>query len=212
MKAYQILQHTPPDLIREIFHYLRTEQKEVYQTSLASLAALRKLRPVFLQRKPPEGQYAFLAKIAQLKSADSVDEHLLQLWLLKAHQKLLVDFLDGLGIKHDGEGAVDDLPESLDAKKLKKTVESLLGAHDPEVVRLYLNAFQLQRPGGWAEIAELIAGDDRLNYGTGDESAAPAAEEETKAPAPDEAADAPEEKAPARKAAKKKTAAKKSAS
>ena len=102
MKAHEIFQHASPDLIRGLFHYLRTEQKEVYRTAVATLAQGRKLRPVFITKKRPEDQYAWLAKTTALRGSDGVDEHLLQIWLLKAHQDLLVKFLDGVGIEHDG--------------------------------------------------------------------------------------------------------------
>jgi hypothetical protein len=191
MKAHQIFQLSSPEFTRGIFHYLRTEQKEVYRTALSTLATGRKLRPIFVQRKSPEQQYAWLQKTAQMKGADGVCEHLLQLWLLKAQRDLLVNFLDGVGIEHDGEGAADDLPDEIDAKKLAKTVKSLLADHDPELVRVYLHTFQLQKSGGWDVIRDLIAKEPGLQFAS--ETAAPAAvatpaKEE---PAPVEPAEAP---------------------
>lgn len=181
MKAHEIFQHASPDLILGLFHYLRTEQKEVYRTALATLAQGRKLRPVFVQKKRPEDQYAWMLKTAKLRGSDGVCEHLLQLWLLKAHQELLVKFLDGVGIEHDGEGAADDLPDEIDAKKLKQTVDALRTEYDPEVVRVYLHTFQLQKADGWEVINELIAKDPTLQLG----DAAPAAAAEQKAPPPE---------------------------
>ncbi len=181
MKAHEIFQHASPDLLRGLFHYLRTEQKEVYRTALATLAQGRKLRPVFVQKKRPEDQYTWMLKTAKLRGSDGVCEHLLQLWLLKAHQPLLVSFLDGVGIEHDGEGAADDLPDEIDDKKLKKTVDALRKDHDLEVIRVYLHTFQLQKAGGWEAISQLIAGDATLQFG--DEAPAPATEE--KAPEPE---------------------------
>lgn len=165
MKAHQIFQYSSPELTRGIFHYLRTEQKEVYRTALSTLATGRKLRPIFVQRKSPEQQYAWLQKTVPMKGSDGVCEHLLQLWLLKAHGPLLVKFLDGVGIAHDGEGAADDLPDEIDAKKLASTVKSLLADHDPEVVRVYLHTFQLQKAGGWDAIRDLIEKDPSLQLG-----------------------------------------------
>ena len=184
MKAYQIFQNLSPELAREVFHYLRTEQREVYQSAVASLAGQRKLRPVFIQRKPPEQQYAWLAKTTKLKSTDEIDQHLLQLWLLKAHQAMLIEFLEGVGIEHDGEGAADDLPDSLDAKKLAKTVDAMLADNDPELVTTYLYTFQLQTETGWQEITDLIASDDRLGWAGEETEADEKAPELAKAVAP----------------------------
>ena len=191
MKAHEIFQHASSDLTRNLFHYLRTEQKEVYQTAVATLAQGRKLRPVFIQRKRPEDQYVWLQKTTKLRGSEGVDEHLLQLWLLKAHQDLLVAFLDGVGIEHDGEGAADDLPEEIDAKKLKTTIDSLLKDHDAELIRIYLHTFQLQKTGGWETIDELIASDDRLRFES------EAKEEPAPTPAPaEEPQEAAEDSAP----------------
>jgi len=190
MKAHQIFQEIQPETAQSVFQYLRDEQREVYSASLATLAQNRKLRPVFIQRKPAPQQIEWLVKNIRLKGSDEIAEHVVQLWLMKAHQPVLTDFLDGLGIEHDGEGAADDIPDEIDAKKLKKTVDGLLTKHDPEIVQIYIHVFQLQQPEGWPEIVELIESNPALQFG---EPEAPAAEE----PAKEE----PTKKAPAKKAA-----------
>ncbi|MDF1860720.1 MAG: hypothetical protein P1U87_10935 [Verrucomicrobiales bacterium] len=177
MKAYEIFQGMSPETAASVFQYLRDEQREVYTASLSTLAGNRKLRPVFVQRKPAADQIAWLSKNISLRGSDEIAEHVVQLWLMKAHQELLVQFLDGVGIEHDGEGAAEDLPEELDAKKLKSTVTKLLKDHDPEVVRVYLHVFQLQRPEGWAALNELVAETPELQFGSEE---APAKEEPVK--------------------------------
>lgn len=164
MKAYQIFQHISPELATEIFSYLRREEKETFQGLVASLAEQRKLRPIFVLKKTPADQVSWLCKTAQLKFADGVDEHVLQIWLLKQQRALLIDFLDAMGIEHDGEGSVDNLPDSLDADKLKSTAELLLENHPEEIVKIYLHVFQLQRQGGWPTLGELLENDDRLCF------------------------------------------------
>lgn len=171
MKSYEIFQEMNPETVVSVFQYLRDEQREVYTASLSSLASSRKLRPVFVQRKPAAAQIDWLAKNIKLKGSEEIAEHVIQLWLMKAHQDMLVTFLDGVGIEHDGEGAAEDLPEELNAKKLKSTVTKLLKAHDPEAVRIYLHVFQLQRPGGWDELTKLIAETPELQFGAAEEPA-----------------------------------------
>ncbi|MAS96305.1 MAG: hypothetical protein CMO55_24135 [Verrucomicrobiales bacterium] len=177
MKAYEMFQEMKPETAVSVFQYLRDEQREVYSASLASLAANRKLRPVFIQRKPAPAQIEWMAKNIRLKGSNEIAEHVLQLWLMKAHQDMLTTFLDGLGIEHDGEGAAEDLPEDIDAKKLKTTVTKLLKDNDPEVVAVYLHTFQLQRSEGWPEITELIAATPELQLGEVKETPEPEAEE-----------------------------------
>mgnify|MGYP000879397274 CR=1 FL=1 len=199
-QAYEIFQEIKPETALSVFQYLRDEQREVYKATLASLAKERRLRPVFIQRKPVAEQIDWMLKNVKWRGGSEVAAQVLQLWLLKAHQPLLTAFLDGLGIAHDGEGAADDLPDTLDAKKLKSTVAALVKQFDPEVVAIYLRIFQTQKAGGWPELAERIDSAPELRLGAAppEPESAPAAEE---APAA-EAEEAPKKKAPAKKTAK----------
>lgn len=171
IKANEVFQKIAPETAVSIYQYLREEQREAYTTALASLAANRKLRPVFVQRKPAADQIAWLVKQSQLRTSVDIAEHVLQLWLMKAHQPMLVEFLDAMEIPHDGEGAAEDLPETLDGKKLAAAAKTLLASHDAEAVRIYLNVFQSQRPGGWEELAALI--NETPEFGFEEEAPAP---------------------------------------
>lgn len=186
--ANEIFQDLKPETAVSVFQYLRDEQRDVYKASLASLAANRKLRPVFIQRKPTREQIDWLVKNVKLRGSVEIATQVLQLWLLKAHPDLLTRFLDGLGIEHDGEGAAEDIPDELDAKKLKSTVADLLQNHDPELVRIYLHIFQLQRTGGWEELTALIESTPELRFDAAE-------------PAPATESPAKTKKAPAKKKA-----------
>jgi hypothetical protein len=76
-----------------------------------------------------------------------------------------VAFLDAAGIKHDGKGQVDDLPETLDAKQVKAGLEAMLKDHPPEHVSVYFHVFQLQRAGGWPAVAEALEKNEALKLG-----------------------------------------------
>jgi hypothetical protein len=178
--ANEIFQEMKPETAASVFQYLRDEQREVYKASITSLAANRKLRPVFVQRKPTPEQIDWLVKNVKLRGSVEIATQVLQLWLLKAHPALLTSFLDGLGIEHDGEGAADDIPDNLDAKKLKSTVNDLLKNHDPELLRIYLHIFQLQRANGWEELTALIEATPELQFGDAVAVATPAEEKPAK--------------------------------
>lgn len=186
MKAHQIFQEIQDETARSVFQYLRDEQREVYSASLATLAQNRKLRPVFIQRKPAPQQIDWLVKNVRLKGSDEIAEHVIQLWLMKGHQDLLIDFLDGMDIEHDGEGAAEDLPDEIDEKKLKKTVDTLLGKYDEELVRIYIHVFQLQQPEGWPEIEKLIESTPALQFGEAEAAPEPAKEAPAKKAEPAE--------------------------
>ena len=78
---------------------------------------------------------------------------------------MLTSFLDKLEIEHDGEGSVEgDLPDQLDAEKLKEAVEEMIEKNSEEEVKIYLTLFQAQRPDGWTELQSLIDADERLSF------------------------------------------------
>ena len=163
MKAHQIYQTIDPAVIEDMFRWMRTEERNLYKTTLSSLGQARKLRLVFLQKKSVDDQIAFMHKILKLKTQDLVGEHLLQVWFMKGHQDLLRTFCDRMEIEHDGNGqVVGDLPETLDDTKLASTIDRLLEMFDPKVVALYFQVFNLQTATGWDNLTKILEEDDRL--------------------------------------------------
>lgn len=163
MKAYEIYQEVDSALVVEMCQWLRSNEKELYNNALGSLAANRKLRPIFVQRKKPNDQAVWLHKTLKLRTSDTVGEHLFQVWFMKGQKEILKSFCDGMGIGHDGEGQVEgDLPETLDADKLKSTIDTLLGDNDAKLIAVYLHIFNLQTQAGWQSLTEALASDERL--------------------------------------------------
>ena len=92
------------------------------------MASNRKLRPVFVEKKPLVEQYAWIHKTLKVKACDTIGEHLLQAYLMAGQQSLLGMFCDGMGIPHDGKGSVvGDLPKELDSERLASTIDRLVG-------------------------------------------------------------------------------------
>ncbi|MEY4483298.1 MAG: hypothetical protein RL693_750 [Verrucomicrobiota bacterium] len=165
MKAHQLIAVISPALKLEITSYLQKETREAYRTSLYSLAAQRKLRPQYIQAKSREQQGEWLMEQLKLRTNDGVGEQLLQLWLLKAKTPMLVSFLDAAGIKHDGEGQVDDLPDVLTKEQVDAGIDAMLKENPPEHIAVYLRLFQLQRPEGWPTVAEALEKRSELKLG-----------------------------------------------
>ena len=57
---------------------------------------------------------------------------------------------------------MEELPDDLEADKVKEAVDKLLAAYPGEEVTLYLHLFQLQRSKGWEAIADILENDKRL--------------------------------------------------
>ena len=166
MNAFELFTAVKPSVVQDMFMWMRDTDRKLYSTALGSLASNRKLRPAFIQKKPVVEQIGWMHKTLQLKSSDMIGEHLLQVYFMQGQKEMLAQFCDGLEIPHDGEGQVEaELPETLDADKLKSAIDSLLEKYDPALVTLYLHTFNIQTPDGWEELSKALATDDRLKLG-----------------------------------------------
>ena len=165
MKAHQIIAALSPNLKKEVTSYLQKETRDAFRTALLSVGQQKKLRPQYFQNKSREEQGTWLMEQMKTKTFDAVAEQLLQLWLLKGKVDMLTAFLDATGIKHDGKGQVDDLPEDLTTEQVTAGVDAMLKDHPGEEVGLYLNLFQLQREGGWPAITEALEKRSELKLG-----------------------------------------------
>jgi len=161
MTAHEIFQTLADERASSILNDVREMEPNSFKATLLTIAQHRRLRPVFVQKKPRPEQGAWLVKNLRMKSEDAIAEHILQIYLMKKHPDMLITFLDAAGIEHDGEGMIEDLPEELKADKVKAGADAIFGKFEQADASLYLHVFQMQVDGGWPEIAELLENDDR---------------------------------------------------
>lgn len=162
MKCYEIFGRCSPELVNEIFSHLLEHEKAVYKAAIHNLAAQRKLRPVFVERKPKLERHLWLQQALSRKPADEFAAQLLQIWLLGAERDMICRFLDSIGVPHDGKGLVENLPAEPSKEVLERAIGELLEKHRHEVVAVYLNAFQVMDEKGWETLATLLESDPRL--------------------------------------------------
>ena len=164
LTAHEIFGFMSPALSAEIVAQTHEADKQIYRAVLAGIAEAKKVRPVFLERKPRADQHKEMVSMLTKPRLDTLALQLLQNWLLKHQTAMLTDFLDALGIKHD-KGAVEDLPEKMDDEKLKSAVEKLLAKFPKENVAVYLRAFNDLNQAKWQNLAEMLDKDQRLQLG-----------------------------------------------
>ncbi len=163
MKSHELFQNMSPTLATEILSYLQKEQTPVFKSVVQTLAGQRKLRPVFIERKPPPERYAWIKTALSRKPSDTLAAHLLQAWLLGAQKAMLCDFLDSLGVARDEDGTVEQLPESPPKEKLRATIDQLLAKYPAEAVAVYLHAFHdMDSTVSWPPLGEVLVEDERL--------------------------------------------------
>lgn len=162
LKPHEIFAQMPAPVAEALFGFIAEHEKALYKGTIDTLARQRKLRPVFVERKPRADRHAWMRDVVGRKVNESVAAHLLQIWLVRAHSKLLCDFLDGLGIAHDENGTIEQLPPAPEKAKLSAVLDDLSAKHDPTVIAVYLHAFQALDDNGWTTLDELLAEDPRL--------------------------------------------------
>lgn len=163
MKAHELYTAVDPAIVTQILDWFRANDRNVYRSAIATLAANRKLRPVFVEKKSLTEQYAWIHKTLKLKPCDTIGEHLLQAYLMAGQQSLLAMFCDGMGIPHDGKGSVvGDLPKKLDQARLDSTIERLADIFEHKLLAVYLHCFNMQVPEGWPELTAKLESDERL--------------------------------------------------
>ncbi|MCX6966816.1 MAG: hypothetical protein NTZ46_03385 [Verrucomicrobia bacterium] len=166
MAPHEIFSKMTPGVSAQIFSFLFEKEKPLYKATIDALAKKRNLRPVFIERKPRDERFAWLKDSLSRAVNDGVAAHLLQVWLIGTQSALLCDFLDALGIAHDENGTVEQLPPAPAKEQLAGAVETLLAKHDAEHVTIYLHSFQaLHEEGGWPTLGEVLATDARLKLG-----------------------------------------------
>lgn len=127
------------------------------------LATRRKLRPVFVERKPrPERNLWIKDALSKPPNADLALETL-QIWTLGHNEILVCDFLDALAIPHNGKGLIDDLPGEPGVAVVIAAFEKVVSAHPAIPVFVYLHLFCGMSPDGWPVLKRLLAGDSRLS-------------------------------------------------
>ena len=119
---------------------------------------------MFLERQPRAERHRAMLPVLARPELNMIAGNLVSGWLVKNQQALLVDFLTALGIPHQ-KGVVEDLPEKIEDDALRNAVDLLLGKHSPEVVALYLRAFNDMNEANWPNLQRLLAEDARLKLG-----------------------------------------------
>lgn len=162
MTAHELFGHMPAGQAGDIFHWFHDQDRAGYRACVGLLAKRRKLRPVFVERRPRDERHAWMKEsLARPANSDLAGE-ILQGWILGANSKMVLDFLDQLKIAHDGKGLIEDLPAEPPAEEITRAVEKLFETNPPAVVMIYLNLFAGMDISNWPTLKALVATDPRL--------------------------------------------------
>jgi hypothetical protein len=164
LSSHELFGFMSPALAVRIIDCAHQNNKELYRTALATVAEARKLRPAFFERTPRATRHAEMAVVLARPRLELISANLLRDWLMKNQTAMLADFLDTLGVAHK-DGAVDDLPQTVEDAPLQAAVEKLLTKYPPEEVSVYLNAFYTMNNVRWPNLEKMLKTDPRLQFG-----------------------------------------------
>ena len=163
LQPHEIVARFSPALTEQMFAFLYDKERKLYRATIESLAKQRNFRPVFVEKMAAPKRHAWMKEQLGKVVNSAVSAHVLQIFFVGGHSDLLCDFLDSLGIKHDENGTIEELPPAPDKESVKKAAEAILAKHDPALVAAYLHTFQaLDDAGGWPSLEELLGEDERL--------------------------------------------------
>lgn len=164
LKSHELFGFMSRALAGEILHFAFESEKPTYKATLAAVAQSRHLRPVFMERQPRVQRDETILNSLSRPALDMAAGTLIRTWLVKKYTAMLEDFLNALEIKNE-KGVVDDLPDSMDDAKLKSAIDVIVAKYPPEVVAVYLNAFNDMNEANWANLKTLLENDPRLQLG-----------------------------------------------
>lgn len=163
MKAHELFQRMSPAVAAEVFGFLHKEEKPVYKAAIQGLANQRNLRSVFIERKPPNERHPWMQEALGRPRSHALASHLLQAWLLGANKEMLCDFLGALGIAHEPDGTVENLPPCPPKEAVQTAVDQLLAKYPAQSVAIYLHAFRdMDSAVQWPALNEILSEDARL--------------------------------------------------
>jgi hypothetical protein len=153
-----------PALAVRVIEFAHDNNKDLYRTALYAVAESKKLRPTFFERTPRTARHQEMAAMLARPRLELIAANLLREWLMKQQTGMLANFMDALGIAHK-DGAVDELPTSVEDAKLSAAVENLLAKFPAEEVAVYLNAFYTMNEIRWLNLESVLKTDPRLQFG-----------------------------------------------
>jgi hypothetical protein len=166
LTSHELLGFMSPPLANDILNFAYESDKPTYKATMSGVAQALRVRPVYLERQPRAQRHASMVQVLSKPGLDAVTGTLIRAWLVQKHKAMLIDFLNALAIPNK-DGVVDDLPAGMDDAKLKGAVDTLLGKYAPEIVAIYLNAFNDMNEANWANLKTMLESDSRLQLGGG---------------------------------------------
>lgn len=130
-----------PELNHRILECAYLNDKTLYRKLNRELAQGLRKRPKQLLEMPRRKRHELFQPILSIPVYLVLAQNTAINWLTHDGSELMVAFLDGLEIAHDGRGCYERFPDDVDEKKLTSAMQQLIQGDDPEASVFYLSIF-----------------------------------------------------------------------
>jgi hypothetical protein len=141
MRAFEIWPKLSKELNHEILEVACLNEKKLYRHAVQDMSAMLRKRPQVILELPRATRHELFQPLLGMPQFDVLGHNLVINWLRISGEPMLVAFLDGVGLKHDGHGCAEEFPESVDASKVEQACKSLYDKFPAEKVGVYLQLF-----------------------------------------------------------------------
>jgi len=162
MTAHELFPALTNSETEGIFGWLHENDRVAYRTCVGMLATRRKLRPVFVERKPREERHIWMKEALAKPGNNDLAQEILQAWTLGANTGMVCEFLDRLKIAHDGKGLVEEIPPQPPEADVAAAVAQIAGKHPAANVFVYLHLLVGTGMAEWPALTAILAADPVL--------------------------------------------------
>jgi hypothetical protein len=156
MRAYQIFAAMSPERCEEVFTKIAKHSPATFTQAVYASAAAMKARPQFLAKQPFPKRAAAVRRALARVASNGVAEEMLAVYFLECENKVLVEWLDGLGIAHEEGTLKEDAPPQPEEAKLRDAIASFRGDDSDPDRLLLLQAFAAQSAIDWPILDEIL--------------------------------------------------------
>jgi len=156
MRAFQIFASMSPERSEEVFSKIAKQSPAAFTQAVYAAAAAMKARPQFLAKQPFAKRAAAVRRALARVTSNGVAEEMLAVYFLECENKVLVEWLDGLGIAHEEGTLKEDAPPQPEEAKLREAITSFRGDDSDPDRLLLLQAFVAQGAIDWPILDEIL--------------------------------------------------------
>ena len=157
MRSYQLFASMSAERAAQMLEPLARQVPSVFAQAIAAASAALKARPVYLLRQPFAKRAEAVRRALSRVASDPVASEVLAVYFLECRGKLLVEWLDTVGLEHEEGTLESDAPPPPADAQLRSAVDAFLAVDDDPDRRLLLGAFAAQDAIAWPVLDDLFA-------------------------------------------------------